>query len=71
MTFHLMFVNIILVWFGLLSGHLLGKISLYVDYLLFLVISRFGFEGGIWVLIALVLGHCIPVTYTILKAKHK
>ena len=25
MTFHLLFVNIILVRFGLLSGHLLGK----------------------------------------------
>ena len=43
MTFHLMFVNITLVRFGLLSGHLLGKscslgdhmFSLYFDYLLF------------------------------------
>ena len=28
-----------------------------------LVISRFGFEGGFWVLIALVPGHCILVTF--------
>ena len=27
-------------------------------------ISRFGFEGGIWVLIAPVPGHCILVTIT-------
>ena len=28
-----------------------------------LVISRFGFEGGIWVLIAPVPGHCLLVTF--------
>ena len=28
-----------------------------------LVISRIGFEGGIWVLIALIPGHCIRVTF--------
>ena len=32
-----------------------------------LVISRFGFEGGIWVLIAPVPGHCILVTFIIRK----
>ena len=48
--------------FGLLSGHLLGKsCSLGLPYVLFvlslfviLVISRYCFEGLIWVLIALV-----------------
>ena len=28
-----------------------------------LVISRFGFDGGIWVLVAPVPGHCILVTF--------
>ena len=31
-----------------------------------LVISRFGFEGWIWVLIASVPGLCIPFTYMLL-----
>ena len=69
--FHLMFVNIIfsLVWVA--EWPPFGK-ELFVFWLfVILVISRFGFEDGIWVLIALVLSHCIPVTYTILKAKHK
>ena len=57
MTVHLMCVYINLVWFELLSGHLLGEsCSLGYSYILFvfclivfiiLVISRFGFEGGI------------------------
>ena len=71
-TFHLMFVHIILLFrFGLLSGHLLEKklltrltiCSLYILTVI-LVISRFGFEGWIWVLIALVPGHCIFVTFS-------
>ena len=36
--------------------------SLYFD-LVILVISRFGFEGGIWVSVAQVPGHCILVTF--------
>ena len=56
MTFHLMFVHIILVRFGLLSGYLLGKglltrltilFSLYFDFLLFqlfpVLVLRAGF----------------------------
>ena len=35
---------------------------LYFDYLHILVISRFGFEGWISVLIASVPDHCIPVS---------
>ena len=31
-----------------------------------LVISRFGFWGGLWVLIAPVPGHCLLVTFTAL-----
>ena len=41
--------------------------SLYFDYLYFLGISRFGFEGGIWVLIAPVHGHCLPFTFIYTK----
>ena len=38
-------------------------LSLYFDYsFIILVISRFGFKGGIWVLIAPVPGHCMLVT---------
>ena len=50
-TFHLKCVHIILVRFGLLSGHLLGNSCsvghMFSVFLLFviLVISRFGFEG--------------------------
>ena len=43
----------------------LEQVSHLVDhYVLFviLVISRFGFEAGIWVLIAPVPGHCLLVT---------
>ena len=36
--------------------------SLYFDFVI-LVISCFGFEGGIWVLVAPVLGHCILVYF--------
>ena len=52
-TFHFTCIHIILVRFGLLSGHYLGNscsqvdhmFSLYFDYCL--VISRFGFDGWI------------------------
>ena len=60
-----------LVWFGLLlGGHILGNSgSLRWSYVLcvfrlfvILVISRFGFDGWIWVLIASVPGLCILFT---------
>ena len=65
-TFHRTCVHIILIWFRLLSGHLLGNsCSLGLPYVVFvfrlfviLVISRFGFEGWIWVLIASVPDLC-------------
>ena len=60
-------MNIILSSVGLLAtfweraAHSVDHMfSLYFDYVI-LVISRFGFEGGIWFLIAPVLGHCILV----------
>ena len=65
-----------LVKFRLLSCHLLGKscsLGLPYDFFVFcqikrvFVISRFGFEGMIWVLIAPVPGHFILVT---LKSRH-
>ena len=70
-TFHFMFVHIILVRLGFLSGHLLGKsFSLSRPFVLFVVllfvifvISRFGFDGRICVPIALVPGHCLLVTF--------
>ena len=73
MTFHLMCVRIILVRFRLLSGHLLGNsCSLGWPYVLFvfwlfviLVMTRFGFEGWIWVLIASVIDLCIRFTVII------
>ena len=71
MTFHLLFIHIILVLFRLLSCQRLGRsCSLGWPYVLFvfllfaiLVNSYFSFEGGIWVQIASVSGHCIPVTF--------
>ena len=36
---------------------------LYFAHFKILVISRFGFVGGIWVLIAPVHGHCTLVTF--------
>ena len=72
MTFHLTCVYIILVRFGLLSGHLLGNTELLtrLTYVLFvfclfviLVISRFGFEGWIWVLLSSVSDLCILFTF--------
>ena len=61
----------------LLSGHLLGKgWSLGGPYILFvfwliviLVISSFGFESAIWVLIAPVPGHCILVTFRLIEMR--
>ena len=38
--------------------------SLYFDYFYFKVISRFGFEGLIWVLIASVPDTCILFTFS-------
>ena len=71
-TFHLMYVHIVLVRSRLLSGHLFGKelsarltiCSLYIMSINFviLVISRFDFEGIIWVLIAPVPVHCLRVS---------
>ena len=70
--FRLMLVYITLVRFRLLSGHLFGKsCSLGCPYVLFvfrlfiiLVISRFCFEGWIWVLkFSPVPGHFLLVTF--------
>ena len=71
MTFHLMFVQIILnsvcvaEWppFGKELPTRLTICSLCISTILYLVISRFGFEGGIWALIAPVPCHCILVTF--------
>ena len=65
--FNLCVFILVLVRFGFLSGHVLGKsCSLGRPYVLFvfrllviLVISCFGFEGSIWVLISSVPGLCI------------
>ena len=74
MTFHLMFVHMILcsVWvfewpsFGKELPTRLTVCSLCILTICVIsIISRFGFEGGIWVLIALVPGHCIRVTFLI------
>ena len=68
-TFHLMFVQIVLVQSRLMSGQLLTRrlsvCSLFC-LLAILVISRFGFKGRIWVVISPVPGHCLCVTFIIL-----
>ena len=69
--FHLMSVHYTLSPFGLLSCHILGiaarsvghMSSLYFVYLQYLFISRFGFESGIWFLIAPVPVHCFSITF--------
>ena len=67
--FHLSLFTLFLVRFGLLSGHLLGKkelltrLSIIFCHFVIFVISRFGFEGRIWVLIAPVPGHYLLVTF--------
>ena len=67
-----MFVHIILVRFMLLilatfweraAQSVDHMFSLYFDFFVILVISRFSFEGSIWVLIAPVPGHCLLVTF--------
>ena len=54
----------------LLSNHLSEKSCSIVCYfyiltIVILAISHFGFEGGIWVLVASVAGHCILITCTL------
>ena len=60
-TFHLTCVHIILVRFRLLSDHLLRNSCSFV----ILVISRFDFEGWIWVLIAPGPDLCILLTFVL------
>ena len=57
-------------------ANFLERAALSVDHMFFmsllfviLVISRYGFEGGIWVLITPVPGHCILVTFRNLHAR--
>ena len=70
MTFHLTFVHIILVRFGLLSGHLLLK-SCSVAFCILTIWNLsyfpFDFEGVIWVLIVPVPDHCILVNFVIFQ----
>ena len=63
---------ILLVQFGLLSGHLLGyscplgKQFVFIVFCLFVIfifISRFGFKSGICLLIAPVPVHCFSITF--------
>ena len=67
-------VQIVLVWSRLLSGHLLGEswplltlCSPLQCLFVILVISRFGFEGGIWVLIVRVPIYCLLVAFRKMK----
>ena len=70
MTFHIRCVHIILVRFQLLS-ELLWEIAAHsVDHMfsfVILVISRFGFEGWIWVLTATLPDFCILFIYINLR----
>ena len=66
MFYYLMLFIILLVWFGLLNGHLLGKscpFSWPCVLVVFSVISRFGFEGWVWILFAPIPVHCLLVTF--------
>ena len=75
MSFHLMFVHLLLVPCGLLSGHLPTQLAVcsYCIFVFFLfvilVFPRFGFEGGVWFLIAPVPVHCLRVTFIIYQIK--
>ena len=62
-TFHLMYVQIVLVRSKLLSGHLLEKSCPLSLYIVFLDNSRFGFEDMIWVLNASVSCNCFLVAF--------
>ena len=56
----------LLVWFGLLNRHLSGKSCHSVGGVfsfVILVISCFGFEDGVWLLIAPVPVHCLLVAF--------
>ena len=72
-SFHHTCVHIILVRFGLLSGHRLGNscsvgrpyVLLIFWLFVILVISHFGFEGWILVLIDSVRDVCILFTFVI------
>ena len=71
MTFHLRFVHIIfsLVWVAywpLLGKELLALLTIYSLYILTIcnfIYSRFGFEDGLWALIASVPSDCKSVTF--------
>ena len=75
MTFYLKCVHIIFssVWvdewppFGKELLTRLTICSLCILTILILVISRFGFEGWIWILITSVFGLCILFTFTFVK----
>ena len=43
--------------------------SLSFAYLLYLFISRFGFESGVWFLISPVPVHCFSITFSLLSVK--
>ena len=63
-TFHLMFVHIICssvatFWEELFTRLVICSLCI-LTICINLVISRFGFEGGVWILIAPVPGNCIP-----------
>ena len=68
--FSVMFHFILLIQFGLLSGHLLGnscplgyQFVLIVFCLFVIFISRFGIKSGICLLIAPVPVHCFSITF--------
>ena len=74
-----LFIMLLVVQFGLLSGRLLGDGCLFgwrfviIVFCLFVVlfVSRFGFGGGICLLIAPVPVHCFSITFKDCKRQHK
>ena len=61
---------ILLVQFGLLSGHLLGNsCPLGKQFVLIYLFPAFGFKSGICLLIAPVPVHCFSITFTYILTK--
>ena len=65
LCFTLCLFIILLVQFGLLSGHLLGNSCPLGKQFVLIVFCLFGFKGGIRLLIAPVSVHCFSITFVI------
>ena len=78
-VFALCLFIILLVRFGLLSGHLLGNscplgwpfvLNVFCLFVI-LFISHFGFKSGLWLVIAPVPVHCFSITFNTMKKQRR